>query len=94
MNLGDKVNKGLASRKIIKILKNNKKSHLSTIAVGDNANDLGMLKTSNYPCIISNKSIKINNKNKIITNKPAPMGWVTVVKKAMDKIEARNLNHG
>ena len=49
-----------------------------------------MLKTSNYPCIISNKSIKINNKNKIFTNKPAPMGWVTVVKKAMNKIEARN----
>ena len=90
MNLGDKVNKGLACRKVIKILKNNKKNNLSTIAVGDNANDLSMLKTSNYPCIISNKSIKINNKNKIFTNKPAPMGWVTVVKKAMNKIEARN----
>ena len=94
MNLGDKVNKGLASRKIIKILKNNKKNYLSTIAVGDNVNDLSMLKTSIYPCIISNKSIKINNRNKIFTNRPAPMGWVTVVKKAMDKIEARNLNHG
>ena len=90
MNLGDKVNKGLALRKVIKILKNNKKNNLSTIAVGDNANDLSMLKTSNYPCIISNKSIKINNRNKIFTNRPAPMGWVTVVKKAIDKIEARN----
>ena len=90
MNLGDKVNKGLALRKVIKILKNNTKNNLSTIAVGDNANDLSMLKTSNYPCIISNKSIKINNKNKIFTNRPAPMGWVTVVKKAIDKIEARN----
>ena len=89
MNLGDKVNKGLALRKVIKILKNNKKNNLSTIAVGDNANDLSMLKTSNYPCIISNKSIKINNRNKIFTNRPAPMGWVTVVKKAIDKIEAR-----
>jgi Phosphoserine phosphatase len=90
MNLGDKVNKGLSLRKVIKILKNNTKKNLSTIAVGDNANDLSMLKTSNYPCIISNKSIKINNKNKIFTNMPAPMGWVTVVKKAIDKIEARN----
>ena len=90
MNLGDKVNKGLALRKVIKILKNNKNNNLSTIAVGDNANDLSMLKLSNYPCIISNKSIKINNRNKIFTNRPAPMGWVTVVKKAIDKIEARN----
>ena len=90
MNLGDKVNKGLALRKVVKILKNNTKNNLSTIAVGDNVNDLSMLKKSNYPCIISNKSIKINNKNKIFTNRPAPMGWVTVVKKAIDKIEARN----
>ena len=44
--------------------------------------------------VISVLGRKINNKNKIFTNRPAPMGWVTVVKKAMDKIEARNLNHG
>lgn len=90
INLGDKVTKGLALKKIVKLLKQNEKKKLSTIAVGDSINDISMLNYSNYPCIISNRSIKIKNKNTLFTNKPAPMGWITIVKKAMNKIEIRN----
>ena len=86
MNLGDNVTKGMAIKKTLNFIKSVNKNKITTIAVGDNQNDLSMLKVVKYPCIVSNRSIKINNKNKIYTNKKAPEGWIEVVKKAMDKI--------
>ena len=86
MNLGDNVTKGMAIKKTLNFIKSVNKNKITTIAVGDSQNDLSMLKVVKYPCIVSNRSIKINNKNKIYTNKKAPEGWIEVVKKAMDKI--------
>ena len=80
----------MALKKIVNLLKQNEKKRISTIAVGDSINDISMLNYSNYPCIISNRTIKIKNKNTLFTNKPAPMGWITIVKKAMNKIDIRN----
>ena len=89
INLGDKVTKGLALKKVLKLLKQNEKRKLSTI-FNDSINDISMLNYSNYPCIISNRTIKIKNKNRLFTNKPAPMGWIAIVKKVMNKIEIRS----
>ena len=86
MNLGDNVSKGTAIKKTINFIKSVSKKKIITVGVGDNQNDLSMFKVVKYPCIVSNRSIKINNKNKIYTNKKAPEGWIEVVKKAMDKI--------
>ena len=86
INLGDNVSKGTAIKKTINLIKSVNKKKIITVAVGDNQNDLSMFKVVKYPCIVSNSSIKINNKNKIYTNKKAPEGWIEVVKKAMDKI--------
>ena len=86
MNLGDNVTKGMAIKKTLNFIKSVNKNKITTIAVGDSQNDLSMLKVVKYPCIVSNRSIKINNKNKIYSNKKAPEGWIEVVKKAMDKI--------
>ena len=86
MNLGDNVTKGMAIKKTLNFIKSVNKNKIITIAIGDNHNDVSMFKVVKYPCIVSNRSIKINNKNKIYTNKKAPEGWIEVVKKAMDKI--------
>ena len=69
MNLGDKIDKGYAVNKILKLTRNKLKSKIHTIAVGDNSNDLSMLNVSEYPCVIGNKNLKIKNKNNHFTEK-------------------------
>ena len=62
---------------------------MKTIAVGDNFNDLNMLKTSDFPCLVFNDQFtldKIPINNLIITNKPSPEGWADVIKMALAKI--------
>ncbi len=88
INLCDKVSKAKSMEIFIKFSKkiNN---NIKTIAVGDNYNDLEMLKKSNYPCLVFNDKFKldqINIDNLIITNKPSPEGWADVVKMALVKI--------
>ena len=73
---------------IIKILKN-VKNEIKTIGVGDNYNDLEMLKNCDIPCLVFNDQFKldqINIKNLIFSNKPSPEGWADVIKKALDKL--------
>jgi HAD-superfamily hydrolase, subfamily IIB len=90
LNLGDRINKADAMKKIIFILKNKFKSKPKTIAVGDNHNDIEMLKISDIPCLVKNdkfinKDLQI--KNLIISKQTAPEGWVEIVKLALEKIK-------
>ena len=75
--------------KILKIYKKIE-SNIKVIAVGDNYNDLDMLKNSDLPCLVFNDQFKedqINIDNLIISNRPSPDGWADVVKKALVKLD-------
>ena len=90
LNLGDRINKADAMKKIIFMLQNKFKSKPKTIAVGDNHNDIEMLKISDIPCLVKNdkfinKDLQI--KNLIISKQTAPEGWVEIVKLALEKIK-------
>ena len=87
INLCDKVSKAKSMQIFLRFFKKDKK--LKIIAVGDNYNDLDMLKNANIGCLVFNdqfKQDKINLKNLIISNKPSPEGWADVIKMAMEKI--------
>ena len=88
INLTDKVNKAKALQVFVRFFKKNNKN-VKTIAVGDNYNDLDMLKTSDFPCLVFNDKFtldKIPINNLISTNKPSPEGWADVIKMALVKI--------
>ena len=90
LNLGDRVNKADAMKKIIYMLENKYKSKPKTIAIGDNHNDLDMLKNSDIPCLVKNNKFinkDLQIKNLIISKQTAPEGWVEVVKLALEKIK-------
>ena len=74
--------------KVLKIYKKIQ-SNIKVISVGDNYNDLEMLKNSDLPCLVFNDQFKedqINIDNLIISNKPSPDGWADVIKKALVKL--------
>ena len=88
LNLCDKVSKALAMKKLVKIYKKIDSKKLITIGVGDNYNDLDMLKFSNFPCLVFNdkfKKDKINIKGCLVSTKSSPEGWEEIVKLALDK---------
>ena len=87
IHLTDKVNKAKALNVFVRFFKKNNKN-VKTIAVGDNYNDLDMLKTSDFPCLVFNDKFtldKIPINNLISTNKPSPEGWADVIKIALVK---------
>ena len=88
INLTDKVSKSKSMNIFMRFFKRNNKN-VKTIAVGDNFNDLDMLKNSDIPCLVFNDQFKqeqINIDNLIISNKPSPEGWADVIKKALAKL--------
>ncbi len=90
LNLGDRINKADAMKKIIFTLQQKFKSKPKTIAVGDNHNDLEMLKNSDIPCLVKNNKFinkDLQIKNLIISKQTAPEGWVEIVKLALEKIK-------
>ena len=90
INLCDKISKSQAMKHVVKIFKKIGKEKLITIGVGDNFNDLDMLKNSDIPCLVFNDKFtmeKINIDNCLVSKKPAPEGWEEVVKLALDKIK-------
>ena len=90
INLCDKVSKSQAMKNVVKVFKKVTKEKLFTIGVGDNYNDLDMLKNSDIPCLVFNDKFtleKININNCLVSKKPAPEGWKEVVKIALDKIK-------
>ena len=88
IHLTDKVNKAKALQVFVRFFKRNNKN-VKTIAVGDNYNDLEMLKTSDFPCLVFNDKFTLDEipiNNLITTNKPSPEGWADVIKMALVKI--------
>ena len=88
INLCDDINKVKSMNKVIKILKKTE-DKIKSIAVGDNYNDLDMLKNCDVPCLVFNDKFKldqINIDNLIFSNMPSPEGWADVIKKALAKI--------
>ena len=60
-----------------------------TIGVGDNQNDIEMLKNTNYACLVKNDNFDsslINIDNLIKSTEPSPQGWADVIKMAIQKI--------
>ena len=75
--------------RVIKILKKTE-DKIKSIAVGDNYNDLDMLKTSDVPCLVFKDQFKldqINIANLVFSNQPSPEGWADVIKKALAKLK-------
>jgi mannosyl-3-phosphoglycerate phosphatase len=92
INLTDKVNKAKALQVFVRFFKKNYKN-VKTIAVGDNYNDLDMLKVSDFPCLVFNDKFTLDEipiNNLISTNKPSPEGWADVIKMALVKINKKN----
>ena len=88
INLCDNINKVKSMNKVIKILKKTE-DKIKSIAVGDNYNDLDMLKNCDVPCLVFNDKFKldqINIDNLVFSNMPSPEGWADVIKKALDKL--------
>ena len=89
VNLCDKVSKAKAMQIFLRFFKKDKKK-LKTIAVGDNYNDLDMLKNADIACLVFNDQFKqdqINIDNLIVSNKPSPEGWADVIKMALVKLD-------
>ena len=90
INLGDRINKADAMKKITQMLETKFKCKPKIIAVGDNHNDLEMLQNSDIPCLVKNDKFLKKNlqiKNLIISKQAAPEGWVEIVKLALEKIK-------
>ena len=90
INLSDKVSKSQAMKNVVKVFKKVTKERIFTIGVGDNYNDLDMIKNSDIPCLVFNDKFtleKININNCLVSKKPAPEGWEEVIKLALEKIK-------
>ena len=89
INLGDNTNKVKSMNQVLKIYKK-VESKIKVIAVGDNFNDLDMLRNCDIPCLVFNDQFKqdqINIDNLIVSNKPSPEGWADVIKTALVKLD-------
>ncbi len=89
LNLGDNIDKVKSMNKVLKIYKKIE-SKIKVIAVGDNFNDLDMLRNCDIPCLVFNDQFKqdqINIDNLIVSNKPSPEGWADVIKTALVKLD-------
>ena len=83
------MNKAKALQVFVRFFKKINKNVI-TISVGDNYNDLDMLKISDFPCLVFNDKFTLDEipiNNLIITNKPSPEGWADVIKMALVKIK-------
>ena len=88
-NLCDNINKVKSMNRVIKILKKTE-DKIKTIAVGDNFNDLEMLRNCDIPCLVFNDQFtldQINIENLVFSNKPSPEGWADVIKMALVKLD-------
>jgi mannosyl-3-phosphoglycerate phosphatase len=89
LNLGDNTDKVKSMKQVLKIYKK-VESKIKVIAVGDNYNDLDMLRNCDIPCLVFNDQFKqdqINIDNLIFSNKPSPEGWADVIKTALVKLD-------
>ncbi len=90
MNICDNVNKSKAMSKTIELINKEIDNEIITIGVGDNQNDIDMLKQSDYACLVKNDkfdSSLVNIDNLIKSTEPSPRGWADVIKTAIQKIK-------
>ena len=90
MNICDNVNKSKAMSKTMELINKEIDKEIITIGVGDNQNDIDMLKHSDYPCLVKNNSFDsslLNIDNLIKSTEPSPRGWADVIKTAIQKIK-------
>ena len=88
LNLGDKTDKVKSMNQVLKIYRK-VENKIKVIGVGDNFNDLNMLRNCDIPCLVFNDQFKqdqINIDNLIVSNKPSPEGWADVIKTALVKL--------
>ena len=91
MNICDNTNKSKAMLKTIELIKEEMNDEIITIGVGDNQNDIDMLKEADYSCLVKNDNFDsslINIDNLIKSSEPSPKGWADVIKTAIQKIES------
>ncbi len=89
MNVCDNVNKSIAMSEAIRLIRKVLDDEIITIGVGDNENDIEMIKQTNYPCLVKNDNFDsslINIDNLIKSDEPSPKGWSDVIKTALQKI--------
>ena len=90
MNICDNVNKSKALSKTLDLIKKEIDKEIITVGVGDNQNDIDMLKLSDYACLVKNDNFDsslINMDNLIKSIEPSPRGWADVIKMAIQKIK-------
>ena len=89
MNICGNVNKSKAISKTVELINKKINDKIVTIGVGDNQNDIEMLRHTDYACLVKNDkfdSSLINMENLIKSSKPSPEGWADVIKMALQKI--------
>ena len=89
MNIWDNTNKSIAMSKTIELISKETDDKIITIGVGDNENDIEMLKNCDYACLVKNENFDsslINIDNLIKSDEPSPKGWSDVIKTALQKI--------
>ena len=89
MNVCDNVNKSKAMSKALQLIRKQLDDEIITIGVGDNENDIEMIKHTDYPCLVKNENFDsslINIDNLIKSDEPSPKGWSDVIKTALQKI--------
>ena len=89
MNICDNVNKSIAMSEAIRLIRKQFNDDIITIGVGDNENDIEMIKQTDYPCLVKNENFDsslINIDNLIKSDEPSPKGWSDVIKTALQKI--------
>ena len=89
MNVCDNVNKSKAMSKALQLIRKQFNDDIITIGVGDNENDIEMIKQTDYPCLVKNENFDsslINIDNLIKSDEPSPKGWSDVIKTALQKI--------
>ena len=89
MNVCDNINKSIAMSEAIRLMKKELNDEIITIGVGDNENDIEMIKNADYSCLVKNENFDsslINIDNLIKSDEPSPKGWSDVIKTALQKI--------
>ena len=91
MNICDNTNKSKAMFKTIELIGKETDENIITIGVGDNQNDIEMLKNCDYACLVKNDNFDsslINIDNLIKSSEPSPKGWADVIKTTIQKIKS------
>ena len=78
IHISDNYNKAVALKKFLKIIKKKLKGKFVTISLGDSENDVCMLESTDYSCIVKRekKILSLKKQDNIYFSKAkAPDGW-------------------